>query len=172
MLTDLTVMALPVYLIWNLQVLQTQKFGIGVVETSISVMIRSWPAFVTLIRNYTTPSMSYNTQGFTRQRQGEESRDGDLDNMKLNAIPTGDRKAETSTKSAGSKDRSWPSRPETRHEMMVGPNDRDVVDEVAEETPMSEEDSRKKRSKMERIESQDSRFFRAFYFNGAVEAAW
>lgn len=65
--------------------------------------------------------------------------------MKLNAIATGDSKAGSSTESATSKDGNWPSRPETRQEMMVGPNDRDVVDEVVEETPMGKKKIRIRR---------------------------
>jgi hypothetical protein len=176
-------MALPIRLIWNLQMPRTQKLGIvalfgigiiliavatlrvaqiggkaqsssqpsaswlalwGVIETSIAVIIGCCPAFVTLIRNHTTPSVGYNTQGFVRQREGGESR-GSPDNVKLNAIATGDSKAGSSTESATSKDGNWPSRPETRQEMMVGPNDRDVVDEVVEETPMGKKKIRIRR---------------------------
>ena len=177
-------MALPIRLIWNLQMPRTQKLGIvalfgigviliavatlrvaqiggkaqsssqpsaswlalwGVIETSIAVIIGCCPAFVTLIRNHTTPSVSYNTQGFVRQREGGESRDCGPDNVKLDAIVTGDSKAGSSTESATSKDGNWPSRPETRQEMMVGPNDRDVVDEVVEETPMGKKKIRIRR---------------------------
>jgi hypothetical protein len=43
----------------------------GVIECSIAVIIGCCPAYVTLIRNYTTPTVSYNTQGFVRHKDGD-----------------------------------------------------------------------------------------------------
>jgi hypothetical protein len=43
----------------------------GVIECSIAVIIGCCPAYVTLIRNHTTPTVSYNTQGFVRHKEGD-----------------------------------------------------------------------------------------------------
>jgi hypothetical protein len=50
----------------------------GVIECSIAVIIGCCPAYVTLIRNYTTPTVSYNTQGFVRHKEGDGLNSGDV----------------------------------------------------------------------------------------------
>ncbi|KAH7091950.1 hypothetical protein FB567DRAFT_545158 [Paraphoma chrysanthemicola] len=185
-LTDLMIMALPIRIIWNLKMPQTQKFGItglfgigiiliavatlrvaqiggkaqsisqpsaswlalwGVIETSIAVIIGCCPAFVTLIRNHTTPAVSYNAQGFVRQSEGGRSRENasDPDSVKLNSLQASQdgRLADSSTKSTSSKDVGWQGFNGTRFEDEPPP--RDVVEELIEETPMG-----KKRIKVRR----------------------
>ncbi|KAH7068017.1 hypothetical protein BKA63DRAFT_104029 [Paraphoma chrysanthemicola] len=185
-LTDLMIMALPIRIIWNLKMPQTQKFGItglfgigiiliavatlrvaqiggkaqsssqpsaswlalwGVIETSIAVIIGCCPAFVTLIRNHTTPAVSYNTQGFVRQSEGGSSRENgsDPDSVKLNSLQTSQdgRLADLSTKSTSSKGVGRQGSSGSRFE--VEPPPRDVVEELVEETPMG-----KKRIKVRR----------------------
>jgi hypothetical protein len=72
----------------------------GIIECSIAVIVGCYPAFVTLIRNHTTPSVSYNTQGFVRQRNGEQgSGDGGPDAIKLNSIVKSESKGGSSADS-------------------------------------------------------------------------
>lgn len=176
-LTHPTVMALPIRLIWNLQMPRTQKFGIvglfgvgiiliaiatlrvaqiggkaqsssqpsaswlalwGVIECSIAIIIGCCPAFVILIRNHTTPSVSYNTQGFVRQREGDEG-NGNPRDVKLNSIVTtsnGAKSTDASNKSTSSKEAGWEEVDGSQFELVTGPMDRDVVEELEEETPM------------------------------------
>lgn len=132
-------MALPIRLIWNLQMPRTQKAGImalfgigtilitvatlrvvqigtkaqsssqpsaswlalwGVIECSIAVIIGCCPAFVSLIRNRTSPSISYDTQGFVRQPENSAQTDSKgPDGVKLNTITTTDATKSNSSKS-------------------------------------------------------------------------
>jgi hypothetical protein len=172
-------MALPIRLIWNLQMPRTQKLGImtlfgigvvlvavatlrvaqiggkaqsssqpsaswlalwGVIECSIAVIIGCCPAFVILIRNHTTPSVSYNTQGFVRQREpGEESGSGP-DSVKLNSIVT----THTGRRSVGLKEAGWKDA-DGSHFEFAGPRERDVVQELVEETPAGKKKIRVRR---------------------------
>ncbi|CAO2647058.1 Nn.00g079800.m01.CDS01 [Neocucurbitaria sp. VM-36] len=62
----------------------------GIIECSIAVIIGCCPSFVSLIRNRTTPGVSYNTQGFVRQREEiaqADSKEGP-DSVKLKSINT------------------------------------------------------------------------------------
>jgi hypothetical protein len=103
----------------------------GIIECSIAVIIGCCPAFVTLIRNHTTPSVSNNTQGFLRQRNGVERRgDGGLDAVKLDSIVTSGVKGESSMDSKEVTQSGSPSELDT-----ATPHVRDVVDEVVRETP-------------------------------------
>ena len=171
------VMALPIRLIWNLQMPRTQKLGIiglfgigliltavatlrvaqiggkaqsssqpsaswlalwGIIECSIAVIIGCCPAFVTLIRNHTTPSVSYNTQGFVRQREEGEGKDGNPDSVKLSSIVTtsnATKSTDVSTKSTSSKEAGWEDVDGSQFELVTRPRDRDVVEELEEETP-------------------------------------
>jgi hypothetical protein len=176
-------MALPIRLIWNLRMPQTQKigivclFGIGVIliavatlrvaqiggkaqsssqpsaswlalwaviECSIAVIIGCCPAFVTLIRNHTTPSVSYNTQGFVRQRNGRaRSGDGGPDAVTLASIVSSGVKGQSSTNSKGvvGIDGSGSSCDADT----VTPHGRDVVEEVVANTPTGEKRIRVRR---------------------------
>jgi len=180
-------MALPIRLIWNLQMPRTQKVGImglfgigiiliavatlrvaqiggkaqsssqpsaswlalwGVIECSIAVIIGCCPAFVTLIRNHTTPSVTYNTQGFVRQREGDERNITDLDDVKLNSIVTSSNAAKStvvSTKSTISKEARWEDVNGSQFELVTGPKERDVVEVLEEETPMGKKKIRIRR---------------------------
>lgn len=61
----------------------------GIIECSIAVIIGCCPSFVSLIRNHTSPSVSYNTQGFVRQRENNNQTDSEgPDSVKLQRIVT------------------------------------------------------------------------------------
>ncbi|KAF2821969.1 hypothetical protein CC86DRAFT_410364 [Ophiobolus disseminans] len=185
-LTDLMIMALPIRLIWNLQMPRTQKFGIiglfgigviliaiatlrvaqiggkarsasqpsaswlalwGVIECSIAVIIGCCPAFVILIRNHTTPSVSYNTQGFVRQRDGSEG-NGSTGDVKMNSIVGSSHAAKStkvSNKSTSSKEAGWEDKDGSQFELVTGPPERDVVEELEEDTPMGRKKIRVRR---------------------------
>jgi hypothetical protein len=182
-LTYTAVMALPIRLIWNLRMPQTQKIGIvclfgigmiliavatlrvaqiggkaqsssqpsaswlalwGVIECSIAVIIGCCPAFVTLIRNHTTPSVSYNTQGFVRQRNGgERSGDGGPDAITLASIVSSGAKGQSSTNSKDVACIDGSGSPGRAN--IETPRGRDVVEEVVAKTPVGEKKIRVRR---------------------------
>jgi hypothetical protein len=115
----------------------------GVIECSIAIIIGCCPAFVTLIKNHTTPSVSYNTQGFVRQRNGEnECGDGGPDAIKLNSIVTGESKGDSSK---GSKEATCVEQSALPFESITTPRSRDVVDEIVGNTPMGKKKIRIRR---------------------------
>jgi hypothetical protein len=115
----------------------------GVIECSIAIIIGCCPAFVTLIKNHTTPSVSYNTQGFVRQRNGEhECGDGGPDAIKLNSIAAGESKGGSST---NTKDATCVEQGTGPYEFVPPPHSRDVVDEVVGTTPMGKKKIRVRR---------------------------
>jgi hypothetical protein len=103
----------------------------GVIECTIAVIIGCCPTFVTLIRNHTTPAVSYNTQGFVRQKEDGNSASNDV---KLGSMLTGSN-ANSSNKSTVSKERGWEEVDGSQFELVSGPRNRDVVEELEEETP-------------------------------------
>ncbi|KAJ4377189.1 hypothetical protein N0V83_000012 [Neocucurbitaria cava] len=140
-LTDIMIMALPMRLIWNLQMPRTQKFGVialfaigtilitiatlrvvqigskaqsssqpsaswlalwGIIECSIAIVIGCCPSFVSLIRNRVSPGVSYNTQGFVRQReQGAQTDSNSPDSVKLKSVHTSVTKSNASNSDLG-----------------------------------------------------------------------
>lgn len=104
----------------------------AVIECSIAVIIGCCPTFVTLIRNHTSPTISYNTQGFVRQRDGENCSGSTPHDVKLNCILTGSNAA-TST---ASKEPAWEDVDGSQFDLVTAPVSRDVVEELEEETPM------------------------------------
>lgn len=164
-------MALPIRLIWHLQMPRTQKLGIialfgigtilitiatlrvvqigskaqsssqpsaswlalwGTIECAIAVVIGCCPAFVSLIRNRVSPSVSYNTQGFVRQAEGTgsargASSAGGPDSMKLKSIDA----SVTRSRSDGEAEAGEAGEPQ--FEMMNG--GRDVVEDYVVDRP-------------------------------------
>jgi hypothetical protein len=168
-------MALPIRVIWNLQMPHAQKFGViglfsigiiliavatlrvaqvggkarsssqpssswialwGMIECSIAVIIGCCPAYVILIRNHTTPTVSYNTQGFVRQK---ESDGVNSDDVKLGNVMVGSNTSKSvgvSSKSAVSRNTDWEEVDGNQFELMNVPSPRDIVEELEEETSM------------------------------------
>lgn len=61
----------------------------GIIECSIAIVIGCCPSFVSLIRNRVSPGVSYNTQGFVRQREeGAQTDSNSPDSVKLKSIHT------------------------------------------------------------------------------------
>tara|TARA_R110002003_G_scaffold61_2_gene5517 strand:+ start:24167 stop:24937 length:771 start_codon:yes stop_codon:yes gene_type:complete len=119
----------------------------GVIETSIAVIIGCCPTFVILIRNHTTPAVSYNTQGFVRQREGGNGKGSGPgpDSVKLNSIAASQNGnlADASTKSTSSKEAGWEDANDSQYDLVVPP--RDIVEEVVEDTPMGKKRVRVRR---------------------------
>jgi hypothetical protein len=117
----------------------------GVIETSIAVIIVCCPTFVILIRNHTTPAVSYNTQGFVRQREGSQGNGSGPDSVKLNSIAASQNVnlADASTKSTSSKEAGWQDANGSQYDLVVPP--RDIVEEVVEDTPMGKKRVRVRR---------------------------
>lgn len=163
-------MALPIRLIWHLQMPRTQKLGIialfgigtilitiatlrvvqigskaqsssqpsaswlalwGTIECAIAVVIGCCPAFVSLIRNRVSPSVSYNTQGFVRQQEAGSARaassSGGPDSVKLKSIDT------SVTRSRSDAETDVVEAEGSRFEMMNG--GRDVVEDYVVDRP-------------------------------------
>jgi len=104
----------------------------AVIECSIAVIIGCLPTFVALIRNHTSPAISYNTQGFVRQRDGENGSGSTTNDVKLKNILT----CSNTTKSTVSKEAAWEDVDGSQFDLVTAPKSRDVVEELEEDTPM------------------------------------
>jgi hypothetical protein len=77
----------------------------GVVECSIAMIIECRPAYFILIHNHITPAVSYNTQGFVRQKGGDSLNSDDIRLAKFMEMGSNTRKSVgVSSRSALSKD--------------------------------------------------------------------